>query len=222
MPGRNDRQLALLPPERIAGSSILVIGVGAIGRQVALQLASAGVPEMTLVDFDTVEEANMGPQSYLPSQVGTAKVDATKADCLRHDPDMKITTINGRFSSRVPDHDIAFCCVDGIETRGLIFKALKDAERRPSLFIDARMSAEVVRILTINDWRTTSYESTLFTADEAYEGDCTARSTIYCANLAAALMVSQFSKYLRRSLLEPDFTFNMLSLEVFSQVPTPA
>lgn len=222
MSGRNDRQSALLPPSAIEQLSILIIGVGAIGRQVALQLAAAGVPKLTLVDFDTVEAANMGPQSYLPSQIGMAKVDATKADCLRHDPDMNIGVSNQRFSPRIPDHDIVFCCVDGIETRGQIFEALKARDIPPKLFMDARMTAEVARILTVSDWLENDYASTIFSSDEAYVGECTARSTIYCANLAAALMLGQFSKFLRKMYLEPDFTFNILSLEISAQEPQPA
>ena len=40
--------------------------------------------------------------------------------------------------------------------------------------------------------------ATLFAAEEAYAGSCTAKTTIYCANLAAALMLAQFTKWLRR------------------------
>lgn len=222
MPGRNDRQLALLPPEALEPLSILIIGVGAIGRQLALQLAAVGVPKLTLVDFDTVEVANMGPQGYLPSQVGQAKVEATKQDCLRHTPEMNLQVINGRFSSRVPDHDIVFCCVDSIDTRRAIFETLGGADVKPKLFVDARMAAEVARVITVNNWAENDYASTLFASEEAHEGDCTARSTIYCANIAAALMVSQLSKYLRRMPLEPDFMFNILSLDIIQMEPQSA
>jgi molybdopterin/thiamine biosynthesis adenylyltransferase len=36
-----------------------VVGVGAIGRQVALQLAAMGICWLQLVDFDIVEPANL-------------------------------------------------------------------------------------------------------------------------------------------------------------------
>jgi sulfur carrier protein ThiS adenylyltransferase len=220
MPSRNDRQLALFPPERVEGQSVLIIGVGAIGRQAALQLSAAGVPKITLVDFDNVEVANMGPQGYAPSQIDSPKVDATKADCLRLCPEMTVETINGRFSATTPDHPIVLCCVDSIDTRKLIFETLKASEHPPLLFVDARMSAEAVRILTVDDFDNTDYSDSLFTSDEAYEAPCTARSTIYCSNIAGALMVSQISKYLRRMPLEYDFMFNILSLEIFQPKET--
>jgi len=43
----------------------------------------------------------------------------------------------------------------------------------------------------------THYPSTLFTAEEAFTGSCTAKSTIFTANIAAGMMVEQFTKWLR-------------------------
>jgi len=39
------------------------------------------------------------------------------------------------------------------------------------------------------------YPTTLFHSDEAFEGSCTAKTTIYCASIAAGLMIAQFTKY---------------------------
>ena len=44
-PDRDIRQRGLVPPERLAACHAVVIGVGAIGRQVALQLAAVGMPD---------------------------------------------------------------------------------------------------------------------------------------------------------------------------------
>ncbi|HBN76613.1 MAG TPA: thiamine biosynthesis protein ThiF, partial [Planctomycetaceae bacterium] len=50
--------------------SATVIGVGAIGRQVALQLAAIGMPQLQLIDFDAVEASNITTQGYLESDLG--------------------------------------------------------------------------------------------------------------------------------------------------------
>ena len=47
---RDFRQRDLVPPEKLSACHPLVIGVGAVGRQLALQLAATGVTHMTLVD----------------------------------------------------------------------------------------------------------------------------------------------------------------------------
>lgn len=41
---RYSRQRDLVPQEKLKGCRVTVVGVGAIGRQVALQLAAIGVP----------------------------------------------------------------------------------------------------------------------------------------------------------------------------------
>lgn len=54
MNDRFERQHDLAPPQRVAAVGSMVIGLGAIGRQVALQLTALGVRRLRLVDFDTV------------------------------------------------------------------------------------------------------------------------------------------------------------------------
>ena len=63
---------------------------------------------------------------------------------------------------------------------------------------DGRMNAEVIRVLASGRPAADSlYPKTLFTAREAFAGSCTAKSTIYTANIAAGLMVGQFARWLR-------------------------
>ena len=45
--GRDVRQRDLVPPDGLARCHAVVVGVGSVGRQVALQLAATGVPAMT-------------------------------------------------------------------------------------------------------------------------------------------------------------------------------
>lgn len=60
--GRDARQRDLVPPGRLARCHAVVVGVGSVGRQVALQLAATGVPAMTLYDPDAVGVENLAPQ----------------------------------------------------------------------------------------------------------------------------------------------------------------
>ena len=59
------------------------------------------------------------------------------------------------------------------------------------------------------------YDTTLFPQEEAEEGSCTTKSTAYCANIASALMCSQFTQWLRGMSPPPDITVNLLSCEMF-------
>jgi tRNA A37 threonylcarbamoyladenosine dehydratase len=58
-PSRFSRQADLVPHDRLASVVATVIGVGAVGRQVALQLAAIGTPRIQLIDFDVVDATNI-------------------------------------------------------------------------------------------------------------------------------------------------------------------
>ena len=59
-----------------------------------------------------------------------------------------------------------------------------------------------------------SYRKTLFGAAEAFNGPCTARSTIYTVSIAAGLLVGQMTKWLRDLPLDADLTLNLLANEM--------
>ena len=209
---RDPRQRDTLPPDALAGSRCTVIGVGAIGRQVALQLAAIGVPWLQLIDFDTVEAVNLAPQGYLQDDLGRPKVQATADLCQQINPRLETHTIHDRYRRSTPIGESVFACVDRIEVRRVIFESV---QTHAGFFCDGRMSAEVVRVLACNtqaDW--SYYPRTLFAADQAFRGSCTAQSTIFTANIAAGLMLEQFSRHLRRMPLDLDLQLNLLASEL--------
>jgi hypothetical protein len=206
------RQKDIVPPERIAGCKATVIGVGAIGRQVALQLTALGIPWLQLVDFDGVEASNLASQGYLEEDLGQLKVAATAAHCRRINSGIEITPVAERFRRSMEIGTAVFDCVDQIDVRRLIWEAVKDTAL---FYADGRMSAEVLRVLTACDSASRQhYPTTLFRTEEAFVGACTAKTTIYCANIAAGMMVAQFTKYLRQLPVEPDIQLNLLAAEM--------
>ena len=215
---RDVRQRDLVPPERLARCHAVVIGVGSIGRQVALQLAATGVPSMTLVDPDTVAVEYLATQGFSPNDIGGAKVDAVGNACHEQSPMLELYAKRDRFKKssvrgwpRTQDHCL-FVCVDTIEARRLIWESVRGVA---SFFADGRMTAEVVRVLASDCPSVDAvYPKSLFTAGEAFAGSCTAKSTIYTANVAAGLMVGQFARWLRRLRVTPDQTLNLLASEL--------
>ena len=209
---RYSRQRDLVPPDRLAECKATVVGVGAIGRQVALQLAAMGISWLQLVDFDVVESSNLASQGYLQDDLGNQKVHATAGLCQQINHGMEVHQVNDRFRRNMEIGNVLFCAVDAIETRRLIWNATKD---RVHIFIDARMSAEVLRIITACDLASREhYPQTLFDAGRAYAGPCTAKTTIYCASVAAGLMLAQFSKYLRHLPIDSDIQLNLPTCEL--------
>ena len=209
---RYSRQQDIVPAERISQCKATVIGVGAIGRQVALQLSAIGVPWLQLIDFDKVEWSNLASQGYLEGDIGKLKVNATLDLCWRINANSQIHAVPERFRRSMEIGNMVFCCVDSIQVRQLIWGAVED---RVLFFCDGRMSAEVLRILTACDSNSRyHYPKTLFSAEEAYTGPCTAKTTIYCANIAAGLMLAQFTKYLRQLPIDCDIQLNLLASEL--------
>lgn len=210
MPQRFDRQEELVPRERITQEVATVIGCGAIGRQVALQLTALGIPKIQLIDHDHVELSNVTSQAYLTLDVGRPKVEATGDSCHQLEHQLDVELIEDRFR---PSHAIGtavFCCVDSISTRAAIWRSV---EPRCRFWGDGRMLGETVRVLVAGEQGRKHYGTTLFPQAEAQAGRCTSRSTIYAASLAAALLVHQFTRYLRRLPLDVDASFNLLAGE---------
>lgn len=206
---RFERQRELVPADRLAEIRATVIGVGAIGRQVALQLAAIGAPRLQLVDFDLVDLSNVTTQGYATADVGRTKVAATAAAIRRLDPAIKVELVDDRFRPRTGHGEVVFSCVDSITARSLIWRAVNQSCR---FWADGRMLGEVIRVLVAADERGRAhYPTTLFSQSEAEPGRCTARSTIYAASIAAGFMVHQFTRWLRGLPTDPDTTLNLLS-----------
>src|SRR4051794_12249127 len=94
---RDVRQRGLVPPERLAASHAVVIGAGAIGRQVAVQLAALGMPRLTLFDHDRASAENWAPKSYWPETRGQLKVEATAGLCRSIPPPIELGRYPRRF-----------------------------------------------------------------------------------------------------------------------------
>ena len=212
MTDRFSRQADIVPRERILDCKATVIGVGAIGRQVALQLTAIGVPHLQLIDFDSVEASNLATQGFLQKDLKRPKVDVTAEFVREMDNDLNVEVIFERFKRSTPVGNCVFACVDSIEIRRLIWDSVKD---KASFYCDGRMSAEVLRVITACDETSRQYyPQTLFAAEQAHAGACTAKTTIYCANIAAGFMLAQFTKYLRLLPVDPDIQINLLASEI--------
>jgi hypothetical protein len=211
---RDLRERDIVPPARLATCRATVVGVGAIGRQAALQLAAMGVPWLQLIDPDVVEPVNLACQGFLVDDLGRPKVEATADLCQQINHHLEVHTYQERFRRSTDIGNVLFCCVDSIATRRLIWGAVKN---RVDFFADGRMAAEVIRILAAADAPSRNhYPTTLFQPHEAHAGTCTAKSTIFTANIAAGFMLEQLTRWLRHLPIDADVQFNLLTTELMA------
>lgn len=206
------RQAELIPREQLQQLTVTVIGVGAIGRQVAVQLAASGAGRLQLVDFDLVEWTNVTTQGYRAAEVGRLKVEATADAVLEIDPSIDVQCVADRYRPRLSVGEAVFCCVDSIAAREAIWRA---AGRDCRFWADGRMRGEVIRVLAATDESSRRhYAGTLFPQAEAQVGSCTSRSTLYAASMAAGLMLHQFARWLRGTPVDADVLLNLLACEL--------
>ena len=201
-----------MPQKKLSDLTATVIGVGAIGRQVAIQLAAIGVPRIQLIDFDSVEDTNVTTQGYDHGDIGQLKVDATACAVQRFDPLIAVDVVSDRYRSKHEIGEAVFCCVDSISAREAIWRT---ASRRCRFWCDGRMLGEVIRVLVAADAGSRRhYPSTLFRQSDAQTGRCTAHGVIYTACIAAGLMTHQFTRWLRDLPLEADVSLNLMAMEL--------
>lgn len=109
--------------KKISNSSVLIVGVGALGSVASEQLVRAGIKELVLLDFDKVELSNLQRQSlFTEKDVGNAKVIVAKKRLNEINNNVKITIINKRFQEKtvLPKTDLILDCTDNIKTRLLL------------------------------------------------------------------------------------------------------
>jgi molybdopterin/thiamine biosynthesis adenylyltransferase len=121
---------------RIAESRVLLIGVGGIGCPAAAYLASSGVGNIALCDFDTVDETNLGRQVlYGPGHIGELKAEVAAARLRKINPAINVTAITERLTGdalakAVGDTDVVLDGSDNFATRFGVNDACVEAGRR--------------------------------------------------------------------------------------------
>jgi molybdopterin/thiamine biosynthesis adenylyltransferase len=76
----------------LANKTVTIIGLGALGSEIACELANSGVGIFNLFDYDTFELGNIPRHAADLSFVGELKVEVTKKLILRRNPNTIVNT----------------------------------------------------------------------------------------------------------------------------------
>ncbi|MDX1755906.1 MAG: molybdopterin-synthase adenylyltransferase MoeB [Marinobacter sp.] len=135
---RYSRQL-LLPAFDVAGqvrlkqARALVVGAGGLGCPVALYLGAAGVGQITVVDDDAVEVANLQRQiAFDQSQLGQSKAEALAERVRGINPSVTVTALARRLDGEalaqaVQAATVVVDCTDNFTTRFALNRACVQA-----------------------------------------------------------------------------------------------
>lgn len=130
-PARYARHLALAEigpagQQKLATSSVLVVGAGGLGSPAALYLAAAGVGTIGLVDHDRIEISNLQRQIlFATSDVGHGKAATARARLTALNPALNVIAHETRLVARnvesiFGDYDVVIDGTDRLATRYLV------------------------------------------------------------------------------------------------------
>ncbi len=123
-----DRQVRIIgkePQTRLQEMTAAIVGVGATGSSVAVQLARIGIRKLTIVDKDVIDATNL-PRVYgsTKKDIGKPKVDVlkkhvkgfskTKVEAVHADITKDDTT------SILKESDVIFGCTDNLTSRAVL------------------------------------------------------------------------------------------------------
>jgi hypothetical protein len=193
---------------------VTIIGAGATGSWLALALAKLGIENITVWDFDVIEEHNVPNQAYRLKDVGISKVAALNGLLLRtinqpikfhHEP-----FTNQRLAG------IIFLMVDSMKTRKEIWDASIKMKSAVKLLIEPRMGLDVARVYNVDPCDLThvkEYENTYYDDDVAEVSACgVSKSVISTAMATASWCVRQLINFHNKIELDNeiliDFCYN--------------
>ncbi|MGV7221530.1 MAG: molybdopterin-synthase adenylyltransferase MoeB [Nitrospinales bacterium] len=105
---------------------VLLIGAGGLGSPAGYYLAAAGVGNLGIVDFDTVDLSNLQRQiMHSTERIGQLKTESAKKTIQNLNPDVKVKLFNERLTSAnildiFEDYDYILDGTDNFSTRYLI------------------------------------------------------------------------------------------------------
>jgi len=110
---------------RLRAAKVLCIGAGGLGSPVSLYLAAAGIGEIGLVDFDTVDFSNLQRQIlYGTEDVGRSKTEVAAERLAAINPGTRVTRYEQRLTSEnalaiAEPYDLIIDGTDNFQTRYL-------------------------------------------------------------------------------------------------------
>jgi adenylyltransferase/sulfurtransferase len=117
------QQIDIAGQLRLKNSLALIIGLGGLGSPVALYLAAAGVGELHLADFDTVDLTNLQRQiAHDTASIGQSKVDSASKRLLAINPQLRLHAHRqaldaDSLAAAVAAVDVVLDCSDNFTTR---------------------------------------------------------------------------------------------------------
>ena len=119
-------EIGLENQKRIADAKVLVVGAGGLGSPVLMYLASSGIKEIGLVEFDVVDESNLQRQViHSTKSIGQSKAVSAKARINEINPHTNVVIFEEILTSKnaleiLKNFDVVIDGSDNFATRYLL------------------------------------------------------------------------------------------------------
>jgi len=127
---------------------LTLIGAGCINSNLIPFLARIGFSDVTVFDFDLVEEKNRKNQIYRTKDIGTLKVNALH-DIILEMTGVKIHPMAEKIDAQVLS-GIVICGVDSMKERRKIWQNCIKMQPQISLYIDARVGGSTLKVFALD------------------------------------------------------------------------
>ncbi len=119
------KQTQMVDQYALKNSKVLVIGAGGLGCPVLVNLATAGVGSISIVDFDQISISNIHRQFlFTPHLVGEKKALIAAKKISEVNPFIEVNAIVDHFKEEhIRDHDLILDCTDNMQTKYQIHDA---------------------------------------------------------------------------------------------------
>lgn len=119
------KQEKLTDQSGLRNARVLVVGAGGLGCPALLNLATAGIGYIRIVDFDVISISNIHRQFlYAPNLVGEKKVVVAKKRLLELNPFIQVDAVTDFFSPlHLENIDLVLDCTDSMSTKYFIHDA---------------------------------------------------------------------------------------------------
>ena len=211
------RQLGFFDPADHPNAHATIVGLGGIGSFAAVSLAKLGIPQLTLIDFDTVEPHNVPNQFYSTSQLGLPKAHALADTCESYGS-ISAMPIPTAFGDAVADqYSHSEIIVSGLDSMAARSDVWADVKMQPAtkLYLDARIAGQLILVYAANPMNIDSidsYEATLHSDDEAIPAPCTERGVIDVGMVIGGLITRLIRSHYNGDQLDPVTVFNLETL----------
>lgn len=178
--------------------SVLIGGAGGISSWLALWLTRATF-NVTVIDFDVIEEINMAGQFFGRNNLQQPKVVALKNN-IHLFTNTYINVINGKIDENTEFiNPYTFSGFDNMKARKDLFIHWKKSITglNHPIFIDGRLEGENLQIFCVTPDKMNLYEENhLFDDNLVTEGSCTMRQTTHTAAMISSYMTAFFTNHI--------------------------